>query len=296
MAPIKLAGSIQRIYLLVCFAIGLSACANPPKAPPVFALTQAPASATPTSTSTQTVQPTRDPGFMLLPMESTTEETPFASFDGVKLAGQFDWPLEGEKFDLVFIIHHADPVTRDNYQFLAARLVPLGYVVFRFDKRGTGGSEGEYGCCEAEDALAAYRAAVNAHPEKIGQVFIIAQSIGTQHLASQFDAFQAIQQPAGVLLLSCILPVEEVLKIQAPIRIVMSDSEPDQIAESEAAVQAHQEQYPYGASLVIAENTEHTLFDLSQGTIDWKDPAWPEKFSGQAWESIRKWLEERRSH
>jgi alpha/beta superfamily hydrolase len=31
------------------------------------------------------------------------------------------------------------------------------HTVFRFDRRGTGMSGGEYGCCENEDALAAYR-------------------------------------------------------------------------------------------------------------------------------------------
>jgi alpha/beta superfamily hydrolase len=228
-------------------------------------------------------------------MESIGEEITFLSFDGVRLAGQFDWPVEGEKFDLVFIIHHADPVTRDQYQFLAAKILPLKMAVFRFDKRGTGSSAGEYGCCEAEDALAAYQAAVTTHPERIGKVFIVAQSIGTQHLASQFDGFQAVQPPTGVLLLSSLLSVDEVLEIDAPIRIIQSDSEPDQIAVSEAAVIAHNMHYPFGASLVVAKNTEHTLFDVSEGMIDWQDPSWPEKFSQQAWEGMRAWLEERRS-
>lgn len=240
-------------------------------------------------------QSTRNPGFILLPMDSIVEEVSFNSVDGVQLAGQFDWPLESKRSDLIFIIHHADPITRDNYQFLAAKLVPLGYVVFRFDKRGTGSSRGEYGCCEAEDAIAAYQTAVTAHPERINNNFIIAQSIGTQHLANRFSFFSEVKPPTGVILLSSLLSVEEVLQIKAPLHIVMSDSEPSQIAEGEAAVIAHQAEYSYGASLDTIENTEHTLFDIREGMINWDDPDWPEKFSEKAWISIKAWLETQRS-
>ena len=250
-------------------------------------------------TSASPIQPTQDqatsmPGFLLLPMESIAEQVTFASYDGMQLAGQLDFPPQGEKFDLVFIIHHADPVNRDIYQYLAAKLVPLGFAVFRFDKRGTGSSAGVYGCCEAEDALAAYRAAVTAQPEKIEKVFILAQSIGTKHLASQFDSFNEIKPPAGVILLSSLLSVEEVLEIRAPILIVISDHEPERITVSEAAVSAHQNRYPYGANFKVAKNTEHTLFDISQGMIDWNDPTWTLKFSADAWDAIRAWLESHR--
>ena len=72
----------------------------------------------------------------LIPFEATTQEFFFESQNNVQLAGQLDWPPGQDRPPLIFIMHHSGPVDRDSYQYLAARLVPAGYAVFRFDKRG----------------------------------------------------------------------------------------------------------------------------------------------------------------
>jgi alpha-beta hydrolase superfamily lysophospholipase len=220
-----------------------------------------------------------------------TQEVVFQSSDGTRLAGQFDWPPGQTRPPLVFIIHHADPIDRHQYQFLATRLLPAGYAVFRFDKRGTGRSGGAYGCCEDDDALAAYRAAIERGGFDPERVFIVAQSIGTRILADRFAEFEQIHQPTGVILLSNLLENEEVLAIKAPLHIIVSDSEPNLAAIGPGAVQAHQAAYDYGASVYVALQTEHTLFDISAGPIDWSDPSWPEKFHSGAWQSLLSWLE-----
>lgn len=229
--------------------------------------------------------------FKRIPFETMAQEVSFQSEDGTLLAGQLDRPPGQVKPPLIFIIHHSGAVDRDAYQYLAARLVPAGYAVFRFDKRGTGRSEGTYGCCEDSDALAAYRAAVAQDGIDMSRIFIVAQSIGTQILAERFEEFAQIHRPAGVVLLSSLLQGEDILAIKAPLHIILSDSEPDLAALSEDAVKAHRAAYNYGASYFIAPHTEHTLFDISDGPMDWSDPGWPERFSQDAWFSLLSWLE-----
>lgn len=244
---------------------------------------------------TQTpIAPSPTPPITLLPLDAITHEVTFVSDQSVQLAGQFDLPRDSPQPPLVVFIHHSGPENRDIYQHLAAYLVPRGYAVFRFDKRGTGRSGGVHGCCEADDALAAYRAAYTASGFDHLQVFIVAQSLGTQIVAERFPDFQAIGAPAGVVLLSSLLRDEAVLAIRTPIHIIVSDSEADVGALSAGAVRAHRLAYDYGASYFVAPNTEHTLFDISAGPLDWSAPDWPEKFSAPARDSLLSWLDRQR--
>jgi alpha/beta superfamily hydrolase len=238
-----------------------------------------------------TVTPVRQPAFKLIPFEAVTQEVLFTAKDDTPLAGQFDWPPGQQRPALVFIIHHSDAVDRDSYQYLAARLVPAGYGVFRFDKRGTGLSEGVYGCCEADDALAAYQAALAQGEFDKARVFIVAQSIGSRILAEKFYQFERVHRPTGVILLSNLLENEEILSIKAPLHIIISDSESELAALGQNAVQTHRAAYDYGASFYVAPQTEHTLFDISDSPIDWTDPDWPDRFHSGAWLSLYSWLE-----
>ena len=150
----------------------------------------------------------------------------FAS-QGVILAGELDLPLGDSPAPLVFVIHHSGPVDRDSYGYLAELLVAEGYAVFRFDKRGTGMSGGEYGCCESKDALAAYRAAIAQDGIDHCNVFIVAQSVGTEHLAERFEEYVRARPPCGVAFLSNLLDAGSIDVIAAPVHIIISDSEPN---------------------------------------------------------------------
>lgn len=217
-------------------------------------------------------------------------EVRFTSGD-VTLAGELDLPLGEGDAALVFIIHHSGPATRNAYGYMAELLTEAGFAVFRFDKRGTGLSEGMYGCCEAEDALAAYRAAVMQPDIDRSRVFIVAQSIGSEHLAAHFAAFAEIQPPAGVMLLSSLLGPERVVNIKAPLHIIVSDSEPNLDAITVQAVEAHHRQTGYESSYYIAAHSEHTLFDIAEGPIDWSDPAWVKRYHREAMQSMVAWLQ-----
>lgn len=208
---------------------------------------------------------------------SERREVRFVAGDA-ELAGELDLPRGTGPHPLVVIIHHSGPVPRDAYGYLAEILVRAGYAVFRFDKRGTGASGGTYGCCESDDALAAYRAAVIQPGIDRCNVFIVAQSIGTQYLADQFEAYAAARPPRGVALLSSLLYADAILSIAAPVMVIVADSEANLEAIGPAAVAAHNARYGLDAALYVAEGAEHTLFDVRDGPMDWSDPAWVERY------------------
>ena len=217
------------------------------------------------------------------------------SNQGVALAGELDLPPGDAPAPLVFVIHHSGPVDRDSYGYLADLLIQEGYAVFRFDKRGTGMSEGEYGCCESEDALAAYRAATAQDGIDNRNVFIVAQSIGTVHLAERFEQYVQTHPPRGVVLLSNLLDGYSIDPVAAPIHIIISDSDPNIDQVGPAAAKAHRSKYPFGASYYVAKDTEHTLFDTSSGPIDWNDPDWVQRYHRGAMQSLIDWLDDHRA-
>jgi len=226
-------------------------------------------------------------------LEGTARERREVRFDssGVTLAGELDLPAGEGPAPLVFVIHHSGPAPRDAYGYLAELLLKEGYAVFRFDKRGTGLSEGDYGCCESDDALAAYRAAIRQAGVDRCNVFIVAQSIGTQYLAERFADYARAQPPRGVALLSNLLSADRIGGIAAPIHIVVSDSEPDVDAVSRSAAEAHQALTALESSYYVADHTEHTLFDIRLGTLDWSNPEWVRRYHQGAMQSLIDWLD-----
>ncbi|WP_298402980.1 alpha/beta fold hydrolase [uncultured Chloroflexus sp.] len=241
---------------------------------------------------TATARPEARPTPHLDPISAERREVRFSADDGITLAGELTLPHQPALPPLVVIIHHSGPVDRDAYGYLAELLVARGYAVFRFDKRGTGASGGAYGCCEAADALAAYRAAVAQPGINQRRVFLVAQSIGTRYVAASFAEYVAATSPCGVALLSNLLGPDEITAIAAPIHVIVADSEPDLQHIGPDAVVAHNARWPYGASLYIAEGAEHTLFDIRDGPIDWSNPNWVQRYHRGAMASLLEWLDQ----
>lgn len=222
-------------------------------------------------------------------------ELHFRANDGIILAGELALPANQSPRALVVIIHHSGPVDRTSYAYLAELLLPAGYAVFRFDKRGNGASAGQYGCCEATDALAAYQAATSQPELAQLPVFIVAQSIGTRYVAEQFAEFHAIHPPSAVALLSSLLGPEEIVAVAAPVLLIVADSEPALNQIGPAAVAAHEAAQPYGAELYIAVGAEHSLFDITEGPIDWEDPGWAERYHRGAMHELMAWIDSQTS-
>lgn len=278
---------------MLLITLALTACAASRGALPAASATppEARPSPEPVPTSGQAAAPDAElfPTPRLAGLARERRELAFSSGDAL-LAGELDLPSDAGPLPLVVIIHHAGPVARDAYGYLAELLLHDGFAVFRFDKRGTGLSGGSYGCCEADDALAAYTAAV-AQPEvDPARVFIVAQSIGTRHLAEHFATYEQIRPPRAVVLLSNLLGPAEITAIRAPALIVVADSEPELEQIGYAAAEAHAAAQTGGTELYVAEGAEHSLFDISAGPIDWSDPAWVERYHRGAMERLQHWL------
>jgi alpha/beta superfamily hydrolase len=273
--PSRLRRSISAILIVLAVFAGGCFSSLPTNQPPVL------------DSFTDDVYPT--PALASITREQ--REVRFVS-EGVELAGELDLPLGEDLAPLVFIIHHSGPVTRDAYGYMAELLTEAGFAVFRFDKRGVGRSGGEYGCCEAEDALAAYQAAVTQAGFDRGRVLIVAQSIGATHLADRFAEFAAIHPPLGVVLLSSLLGPEQITAIAAPVHVIVSGSEEALAAISVDAVEAHRRAWLYGATYFVADHSEHTLFDITDGAIEWSDPGWVRRYHRGAMQSMVDWLKE----
>ncbi len=214
----------------------------------------------------------------------------FAAQDGTPLAGQLDLPDAAPPHPTVVVLHHSGPVDRCAYDYMAQLLVENGFAVFRFDKRGTGRSGGVYGCCEADDAVAAWRAAAQPGVDT-ERLYLMAQSLGTRIAADRFAEIAAIQPPRGLLLLSSLLDGGDLERLSGPILLVLSASEPNLAANGEEAAERYRRSG--GAiRLYVAEGTEHTLFDTTEGPLNWDDPAWRSRFHTGAAGAIVGWLRE----
>jgi len=126
------------------------------------------------------------------PAPETTEPTGYREADvffdnpraGVRLAGTFSFPTEGGPFPAVVLIHGSGRLDRrvevaghEIFTVLADYLSRRGVAVLRYDKRGLGGSTGDYSAATSnelgDDVLAAVeflRARSDVDPARIGLV------------------------------------------------------------------------------------------------------------------------------
>jgi len=215
------------------------------------------------------------------------EEVRFAG-DGVALAGQLDFPNTrppAQGYPLVFVLHHAGYNTREAYAHYSEVGRACGYAVFTWDKRGTGRSGASGKGSTTRDTLHAYHAAVSHESINPERVVIVAVGAGTTMLGAAFDDFAQIQPPAGVVLAGNMLDPQAILAINAPVQIVVGESDwiPWQLF-GKAAAKAHNAHYTHGATFYLAENTDRTMMDVRAHTP---------RFSEMVGHTIGEWLKRR---
>jgi alpha-beta hydrolase superfamily lysophospholipase len=185
--------------------------------------------------------------------------------DNVRLAGQMDYPttpmpLNG--YPVMVILHHAGGNTRSDYAHYTATALESGYAVFRWDKRGTGRSGASGLGSSAMDAVKAYGIALKQPAIDPTQAVILAQGEGTLLLSETFEAFVAISQPFGVLLIGSLLDQKQILSIKARIQVIIGAN--DWIswqAYGKAPCDAHNAAYKYGARFSVAHHANRLLID-----------------------------------
>lgn len=190
--------------------------------------------------------------------------------DEVRLAGQIDYPdtpRPQDGYPLLFVLHHACCISREDYREYAEIALANGYAVFRWDKRGTGRSGDSGRGSTTQDAVNAYDIAVTLPNVNHKRVTILAVGAGSALLGSSFGLFARIQHPHAVLLIANQLDPEEILALDARIKILMSPEDwnaPE--VYGAAAADAHLKAYRHGASYYLADaGDRHLLLTDSFG-------------------------------
>ena len=121
-----------------------------------------------------------------------------------------------------------DPATGIYAQF-ARKLLGAGFAVFRYDSPGTGRSSPGQFCTVRSTALEAYTRAVD-HPKVDREhVFLLGHSSSTDTIVGIYPRYAAVRAPAGVVLLASVVGETDIVRVDAPTLIVVSDKTPDEI-------------------------------------------------------------------
>lgn len=122
----------------------------------------------------------------------------------------------------------ADPSTGIYAQF-AKKLLAAGFAVFRYDSPGTGrSSQGEY-CTDRSTALEGYTRAVDHPKVDRKRVFLVGHSASTDTAVGIYSRYAAVDPPAGVVLLANLVGETDLVTVDAPTLIVVTDRTPDDV-------------------------------------------------------------------
>jgi pimeloyl-ACP methyl ester carboxylesterase len=167
-------------------------------------------------------------------------ETTFESVDAT-VSAQWEFPSHTPA-PLVVLLPASEAVDRDGlppgygedpatgiYAQFARKLLASGFAVFRYDSPGTGrSSPGQY-CTVRSTALEGYTRAVD-HPKVDRQhVFLVGHSASTDSAVGIYSRYAAVQPPAGIVLLANLIGETDLVTVDAPVLIVVSDKTPDEI-------------------------------------------------------------------
>jgi pimeloyl-ACP methyl ester carboxylesterase len=167
-------------------------------------------------------------------------ETTFESVDAT-VSAQWEFPARTPA-PLVVLLPASEAVDRDGlppgygedpstgiYAQFARKLLAAGFAVFRYDSPGTGRSSPGQFCTVRSTALEAYTRAVD-HPKVDGaHVFLIGHSASTDSVVGIYPRYAAVRPLAGVVLLANIVGETDIVNVDAPTLIVVSDRTPDEI-------------------------------------------------------------------
>jgi alpha-beta hydrolase superfamily lysophospholipase len=167
-------------------------------------------------------------------------ETTFESVDAT-VSAQWEFPAHTPA-PLVVLLPASEAVDRDGlppgygedpatgiYAQFAKKLLEAGFAVFRYDSPGTGRSAAGQFCTVRSTALEAYTRAVD-HPKVDGaHVFLIGHSASTDTVVGIYSRYATVKPPAGVVLLANIVGETDIVRVEAPTLIVVSDKTPDEI-------------------------------------------------------------------
>lgn len=167
-------------------------------------------------------------------------DTTFQSVDAT-VSAQWDFPARTPA-PLVVLFPATESVDRDGlptgygedpstgiYAQLARKLVEAGFAVFRYDAPGTGrSSPGQFSTVRST-AIEGFTRAVDHPKVDRRRVFLLGHSASTDTVMGIWSRYTAVCPVAGAVLLSNIVGETDIVTIDAPTLIVVSDKTPDDI-------------------------------------------------------------------
>ena len=200
-------------------------------------------------------------------------ETTFESVDAT-VSAQWEFPAHTPA-PLVVLIPASEAVDRNGlppgygedpatgiYAQLARKFLDAGFAVFRYDSPGTGRSSSGQFSTVRSTALEAYTRAVD-HPKVDGaHVFLLGHSASTDSVVGIYSRYAAVRPPAGVVLLASIVGETDIVRVDAPVLIVVSDKTPDDLyqhGQFPVDARSHYTQRKLETSLVTLPGAEETL-------------------------------------
>lgn len=167
-------------------------------------------------------------------------ETTFQSVDAT-VSAQWEFPAHTPA-PLVVLLPASESVDRDGlpqgyggdpttgiYARFARQLLDAGFAVFRYDSPGTGRSSSGHFCTVRSTALEAYTRAVDHPKVERSQVFLVGHSASTDTVVGIYSRYASVVPPAGVVLLANLVGETAMVRVDAPVLIVVSDKTPDDI-------------------------------------------------------------------
>jgi len=167
-------------------------------------------------------------------------ETTFKSVDAT-VAAQWEFPAQTPA-PLVVIVpasealdrnglppgYGADPAT-GIYSKLAAKLLEAGFAVFRYDAPGTGrSSPGRYSTVRST-ALEAYTHAIDHAKVDPDHIYLLGHAAGTDTIVGIYSRYAAAHPLDGVILLSNRVGETDIVQVDAPTLLIVSDKTPDDL-------------------------------------------------------------------
>lgn len=167
-------------------------------------------------------------------------ETTFESVDST-VAAQWEFPARTPA-PLVVLLPASASLDRNGlppgygedpstgiYAQLAAKLLAAGFAVFRYDSPGSGrSSPGRY-CTERSTALEGYTRAVDHAKVDPDRVFLLGHGQSTDSVAGIYPRYVSVRPPAGAILLANVVGESEIVRIDAPTLILVTDKTPEEL-------------------------------------------------------------------
>lgn len=167
-------------------------------------------------------------------------ETTFESVDAT-VSAQWEFPARTPA-PLIVLIPASESVDRNGlppgygedpstgiYAQFSRKLLEAGFAVFRYDSPGTGRSSPGQFCTVRSTAIEAYTRAVDHPKVDPSRVFLLGHSASTDTVVGIYPRYAAVRQPSGVILLASIVGETDIVRVDAPLLIVVSDKTPDDI-------------------------------------------------------------------